>query len=94
MNTQNILNEVLYLSKDARLHSFRVKDIVNAFTSDKVIVLHSSDTLDTDVPCMPSYINVVNGRMICVTYGIHKSSPVATITVWPKRAVTDCPNPF
>ena len=94
MNKQEVLNEVLYLSKDARLHSFRVKDIINALMSDEVVVLRSSDTLDTDVPVRPSYINKVNERMICINYGIQKSFPVATITAWNAKSIDACSNPF
>ena len=94
MNRQEVLDEVLHLSRDARLRSFKVVDIINALTTDKFVVLYSGDTLNSDVPIKPSYINKVNGRMICINYGTRKSFPGATINVWNAKDIVICSNPI
>ena len=94
MNKKEITDVLLHLSKDSRLRSFKVSDIVKALTSTKNTVLCGNEVLPKSIAPTPAYVSKVNGHMIVVNYGSFEGYPVATINIWIAGVVVHCPAPF
>lgn len=94
MNKKEITDVLLHLSKDSRLRSFKVSDLVKALTSTKNTVLYSNEVLAKSTIPTPAYVNKVNGHMMVINYGCFEGCPVATINTWMAKDIVNTPAPF
>lgn len=94
MNKKEITDVLLHLSKDSRLRSFKVSDLVRALTNTKNTVLYSNEVLPKSIAPTPAYVNKVNGHMIVINYGCFEGYPIATINIWVAKDVVNSPAPF